>query len=336
MREQGLHVGGSPKHFISSLENDASDDNYAKTLQQKIYELSRVISEKSSEIKDLTEVLQIKELGLIECGRKVDETHRRQTHVEDELEAASREAANLKQITSALQGTVDIRNNELKEIKQKLEAEKEATMTLKVEKNMMTEKYEDLAKERFVNDKTFMHLYDELIPEGKVEVSWMNSEEKCTELEYPHVDGIEGYCFLGPGTSMETWARKHKPTRAPPPVPSQSARINKTEKLETESSIVAKYEADEAKRFNQADYEYFLMCSIAVRMNLAQLYQKDEIMAVDSRKFWPVCQIYNVPMNKYYSYIENALREEFGLPKLPFEERRLCERPIAAQCCNVM
>jgi len=84
---------------------------------------------------------------------------------------------------------------------------------------------------------------------------------------------------------------------------------------------------------NQADYEYFLMCSIAVRMNLAELYHEDEIMAVDSSKLWQGCQISEIPMNRYYLYIEDNLREEFGLPKLSY---RSGETPIIAHCCIVM
>jgi len=336
VREQPPLVRGSSTHFINNLEDGTSDDNYAQTLQEKIDGLSRIIFEKDNEIKDLTEELQIKELGLMEFGRTVDETHRRQTHVEDELEAATREADNLKQMTNILQDTVEIRNNELQEMQLKLDAEKEVTMILKVEKKMMTEKYEDLAQQKASNDKTFMHLYDELIPDGKVEVPEMDSEENCSEREYSPEDGLEGYCFLEREQSIETRTRKSKPTHAPPPVPGQWARINNSEKMEAESGIIVEKENDEAKRLNQADYEYFLMCSIAVRMNLAEVYHKDEIMAVDSRKLWPVCQKSHIPMNKYYFYIEDALREEFELPKLSFRECRSSERPNAANCCIVM
>merc|ERR1719419_37748 len=325
----------SSVHLINCPEIGASD-SYANTLQQKIDDLNRIVSEKDNEIKDLTEVLQIKELGLMEFGRTVDETHRRQTHVEDELEAASREADNLRHMTNMLQDTVEIRNNELQEMQLKLEAEKEVTMILEVEKKMMTEKYECLSKEKASNDKTFMHLYDELIPSGKVEVPDINSEENCSQREYSPEEGIEGFCYLEQEQSIETRTRKSKPTHKPPPVPGQPARINNYEKIEAESGIIVEKEHDETKRLNQADYEYFLMCSIAVRMNLAEVYHKDEIMAVDSRKLWPVCQISHIPMNKYYFFIEDALREEFELPKLSFRECRSSERPNAAHCCIVM
>merc|ERR1712060_297418 len=89
LREQRLLVGGSSKYLIKNLEDVASDDNYANTLQQKIDELGRTLVEKDNEIKDHTELLQIKELGLMELGRTVDETHRMQTWVEDKLEAVT-------------------------------------------------------------------------------------------------------------------------------------------------------------------------------------------------------------------------------------------------------
>jgi len=337
LQEQLLHDRGSSVHLINRPKIGASD-SYANTLQQKIDELSRIVLERDNEIKDLTEVLQIKELGLMEFGRTVDETHRRQTHVEDKLEATSREADNLRYMTNILQDTVDNRNNELQEMKLKLEAEKEVTMILEAEKKMVTKKYEELAQVKDSNDKTFMDLYDEVIPGGKVEVPEGDSEDDCSErqVEYSHEEQIEGYCYLGFEQSIQARSRKSKPTRAPPPVPSQPVKIHNTIEIKANSGFMAEKENDEAERMDQAAYEYFLMCSIAVRMNLAEVYQKDEIMAVDSGKLWQVCQMSNIPMNKYYFYIENALREEFGLPTLSYQESRSSERPINANCCIVM
>merc|ERR1712060_908392 len=334
--EQLLLVRRSSTHLINSPEKVESYDNWGQKLQQKIDELSRVVIEKDNEIKDLEEVLQIKELGLMEFGRTVEETHRRHTHVEEELVAAFREADQLRQMARMLQDTVEIRNNELHEMKQKLETEMEVTTILKSEKKMITEKYEELTQKKASNDKTFMDLYDELIPGGKVEVPEMDSEENCSQVEYSNEDRVEGYCYLGFEQSIQTRTRKTKPTRAPPPAPIQPMSINNDEKIKTESRVVLENENDEINRLNQANYEYFLMCSIAVRMNLAEVYNRDEIMAVNSGKLWQVCQISHIPMNKYYFYIEDALREEFGLPKLSNMGSRSSERPINAHCCIVM
>jgi len=183
-----------------------------------------------------------------------------------------------------------------------------------------------------------MHLYDELIPGGKVEVPEMDSEENCSDcqVDYSNEDQVEGYCYLGFEQSIRTRTRKIKPSRAPPPVPIQPVRINNVGKIKTETRIVTENENGEMNRLNQANYEYFLMCSIAVRMNLAEMYNRDEIMAVNSGKLWQVCQISHIPMNKYYFYIEDALREEFGLPKLSYRGSRSRERPVNTHCCIVM
>jgi len=241
-QQQLLLVRRSSTRLINSPENGISDVNYTKTLQQKIDELSHLVLQKDNEIRDLTEVLQLKELGLIQFGREVDETHRRQTHVEDELEAASREADNLRHMTNILHNTVENRNNELQEMKLKLEAEKEVTMTLQVEKKMMTEKYEELAQEKASNDKTLMHLYDEVNPGEEVEGTDMDSEENCFErqVEYSNEDGVEGYCYLGFEQSTQARRRKTKPTRAPPPVPSQPASIHPAGKVTGSSSMAGR------------------------------------------------------------------------------------------------
>jgi len=336
LQEQLMLVRRSSTHLINSPEEVESFDNWGQKLQQKIDDLSRVVIEKDNEIKDLTEALQIKELGVMEFRRTVEETHRRQTRVEEELVATSHEADQLRQMASMLQDTVEIRNNELHEMKQKLETEIEVTTILKAEKKMMTEKYEELAQKKVSNDKTFMDLYDELVPGAKVEVPEMDFEENCSDqIEYSIEDRVEGYCYLGFEQSIQTRARKFKPTHAPPPVPIQPVRINNGEKIKTESRIVTENENDEMNRLNEANYEYFLMCSIAVRMNLAEMYNRDEIMTVNSGKLWQVCQISHIPMNKYYFYIEDALREKFGLPKLSYPGSR-SERPINAHCCIVM
>merc|ERR1712060_632455 len=203
---------------------------------------------------------------------------------------------------------------------------------------VMTEKYEKLAREKDSNDKTFMNLYDEVIPGGKVEVREGDSGDDCSErqVERSQEDQIEGYCYLGCEQSIQARSRKSKPTRAPPPVPSEPAKIHRTFEIKANSGFMAENENNEAKRINHAAYEYFLMCSMAVRMNLAEVYQEDEIMDVDSGKLWQVCQISNIPMNKYYFYIENALREELGLPTLSYQESRSSERPSNANCCVVM
>lgn len=239
--QQLLLVRRSSTRLINSPNNGKSHVNYAKMLQQKIDELNHVVLEKENEIRDLKEVLQIKDLGLVEFGRAVDETHRRQTYVEDELEAASREADNLRHMTNILHNTVENRNNELQEMKLKLEAEKEVTMTLQVEKKMMTEKYEELAKEKASHDRTLMHLYDEVNPAGEVDGTDMDSEENCFErqVEYSREDGVEGYCYLGFDENKQTRPRKTKPTRLPPPVPSEPVRIPPVEKMKAGSSSKA-------------------------------------------------------------------------------------------------
>merc|ERR1719193_2955522 len=101
----------------------------------------------------------------------------------------------------------------------------------------MTEKYEELAQKKVSNDKTFMDLYDELVPGAKVEVPEMDFEENCSDcqIEYSNEDWVEGYCYLGSEQSVQTRVRKFKPTHAPPPVPIQPVRINNVEKIKTES-----------------------------------------------------------------------------------------------------
>jgi len=331
--QEQMHVRKYSTCMINSPENGTRDVSYANTLQQKIDELSFVVLDKDNEIRDLTAVLQKKEVGLMEFGRAVDETHMRWTQVEDELEAASREAFNLRHMTNELQNTVENKNNELQEMKLKLQAEKEVTKILQMEKEIILEKYEEQAREKALNEKTLTHNHDEVVPAGDVECTDFDSEENFFErqVEYTQEDGVEGYCYLG--LEQNTQRRKTKPSRAPPPVPSQSGRIHPAVKVRAESGVGAENWNDEVKQSNQAAYEYFSMCSIAVCMNLAEQYNKDEILASDSGKLWELCQISQIPMNKYYFYIENALRKEFGLPSLSYQSD---ETPIITHCCNVM
>jgi len=327
-------------HFIINSESGTDiKDSYVQTLQQKIDELHGLVLGKDNKIKDLKELIQVKELGLMEFRTTVDETQRRQTHAENELVAASRETDKLRHITNLLQDKVKNRNNELEEIKQKIEVEKEVTGLLQVEKKMMTEKYEELvAYEKVSDDKTIIGLlYDELIPGQNVEVPAENSEESCSncQVENSHLLRAEGYCYLGFEQSNKT-GRKCKPTRAPPPIPNQTVKICKVGKNEEESGNLVAERIDNSELLNQAGYEYFVMCSIAVRMNLAEVYDKDEVMAVDTAKLWDEWQLCHIPMNKYYLYIEDALREEFGLPKFSHKESRSMERPIKANCCIVL
>jgi len=332
-----LPASRSSTHLVMNLMNDTSEaDVHIEALRQKINELSRIVKEKDNAIKDLKEVLHSKDLGLMEIERTIDETCRRHTNVEDELNAKSHEMDALRHRASILQDTVENRNHELQAMEQELEAEKEATRIVQVEKERVLKKYEALAKEKSSKDKTFMHLYDELAPVPSLRYSEVDSEFKDSEgCEATYTDyGSEGYCHLEFNRDTRRRSRKSKPTRLPPPVPSPSLKSINSGKTKGDIESPKDDESDETKRLNQADYEYFLMSSIAVRMNLATQYKKDEIMAVDLGKMWEVCRNSQIPMNKYYLYIEDALRAEFNLPEFPHPHVE--QRPINANCCLVM
>lgn len=320
----------SSTHLIMNLMGDTNDnDIHIEELQQKINELSHVVNEKDKEINDLNQMLHSKEIGLMEFESKMDEKCRRQTNVEDKLTAKSREMETLIHRASILQDTVENRNHELQAIHQELEAEKEATRIVRVEKETVVKKYKQLARDKASKDKTFMHLYDdELVP--AVQFSEADSELNYSEdcwVDYGDV-GSQGYFALQ--FDQHQTRRKSKPNRAPPPIPNQS--VTNHNAGNTKGKLASP--EDETKRLNQADYEYFLMSSIAVRMNLAAQYNKDEIMAVELAKLWEVCRKSQIPMNKYYFYIEDALRVEFNLPEL--SNSQVVERPPNANCCILM
>lgn len=321
--------------LMNLVDNSSEQDIYIKTLQEKINELIRIVKEKDTEIKELKQVLQCQDLGLIEFKKTIDETSRRQSNVQSELEAASRKTYNLINTTNILYDTVENRNNELKAMEQSLQAEKETIKILQGEKERAIEKYEALAKEKASNDKTFMHLYDELILPGNVQFSEVESEDPYSEGHKGDKSqdlGVEGYFYLNSKQKIRTRSRKCKPMRAPPPLPSQSLETQTANKMREQSV----YQSDETSRLNQANYEYFLMSSIAVRMNLAAVYSKDEIMAVDLGKLWEFSQISQIPMNRYYFYIEDAIRKEFNLSKPPYSNSTSEQKPINTQCCIVM
>lgn len=308
-------------------------DEHIEALQQKIHDINRELNQKQKEVNELQQQLHIKELGLMELETRINETSRQKTNVEDELDAASREMDNLRKQATTFEDTVKERDSKLQSLEQLLEAEKEATRMARVEKERVVQKLQELKTQKHIKDKTFMDLYHELLPTVNAQLIEDDSEHYWSEgCQGDDATEIEGYCHLQFDQDSRRRSRtKSKPSRAPPPIPTK--RVNK------KSTNISRCEIDdETKRLNQADYEYFLMSSIAVRMNLVALFKNDEIMAVDVDDLWKISRNSQVPMNTYYFYIEDALRKEFNLPEIDCPhttwEQQTPETPKG--CCILM
>jgi len=308
-------------------------DEHIEILQRKIINLSREVNQKQKEMNELQQQIHIKELGYMELENAINEANKRKTNVEDELDAVSREMANLRKQATTFEETVKERDSRLQSVEQLLEAEKEAGRVARIEKERALQKLQEHKTPKRIKDKTFMALYDDLLPTTNAQMIEDESERYWSEgCQVDDTTEVEGFCHLQSDdqNSRRTSRTKSKPSRAPPPIP--TVRVNKKETSMSSSAI-----GDETKRLNQADYEYFLMSSIAVRMNLVALFKTDEIMAVDVDKLWKISRISQVPMNTYYFYIEDALRKEFNLPELDCGHINPYRTPETSQgCCLLM
>jgi len=327
--------GGSPgTKMLMNLDNGndliiRDKDEQIWAFQQKINDLNKEVLEKQTEVKQLKQQLQIKDLNLMELESAINETSRWKTNVEDKLDAASREMCNLKQQTTELEDTAKDRDSKLISLEQLLEAEKEVARAARIEKDRVMEKLQEFRTQKDKQDKTFMDLYDELTPTINAQLMEDESERYWSEgCQVDDPTELEGYCHLELDQNCRrTPRRKSKPLREPPPIPTmKSTSISSCGRVSSET-----------KPLNQADYEYFLMSSIAVRMNLEALFKNDEIMTVDVDKMWRVSRVSQVPMNAYYFYIERQLRKEFNLPAMDCRHTIGNQKPVMPQgCCNLM
>lgn len=320
--------------FLMHFDSDVAlhdKDEHIEALNQKINELRRELNKKDKEMNQLEEHLQNKDMALLELERTINEACRRKTNAEDELNAASREMTELRRKTTTFEDTMKLKSNEVETVKRELEAEKLASRSVRVEWETVMQKLQELKIQKHVKDKTFMHLYDEL--PSAVNAQFIEDDSEVYWSEGCQVDDnteMEDYCHLECDEhSSRRQRRKSKPLRAPPPIP--TLRLNKKSQYISSGLI-----DDETKRLNEADYEYFLMSSIAVRMNLEALFKNDEIMAVDVEKLWKISRKAQVPMNKYYFYIEDALRQEFELPEIDCRHTSSDPIPVAQGCCILM
>jgi len=303
-------------------------DEQIWAFQQKINDLNREVIEKQMEVKQLTQQLHIKDLNLMELESAIDETSRWKTNVEDKLDAASRVMCNLKQQTTELEDTAKDRDSKLISLEQLLAAEKEAARAARVEKDRVMEKLQEFRTQKDIQDETCIDLYDELVPTINAQLIEDEAERYWSEgCQVDDTTEIEGYCHLEFNRNhRRTSSKKSKPLRAPPPIPTRKS-----------ASISSCKGGSETKPSNQADYEYFRMSSIAVRMNLEALFKTNEIMAFDVEKLWRVSRDSQVPMNTYYFYIERQMRKEFNLPAIHCWHTMGNQTPDITQgCCSLM
>jgi len=303
-------------------------DEQIWAFQQKINDLNREVTEKHMEVKQLKQQLHIKDLNLMELETKVDETSKWKTDVEDKLETATRVMCNLKQQTTELWDTAKDRDSKLLSLEQLLADEKEAARAARIEKDRVMEKLQEFRPQKDIEDKTFMDLYDEIVPTINTQLIEDESERYWSEgCQVDDTTEIEGYCHLEFNQNRrKTSTRKSKPLRAPPPIPTRKS-----------TSISSCKWGSETKHSNQFDYEYFYMSSIAVRMSLEALFKNDEMMAFDVEKLWRVSRDSQVPMNTYYFYIERHMRKEFNLPAMDCRHTMGNQTHVITQgCCILM
>lgn len=305
-----LLTGFIKDNGISNVENDLQ----IKALEMEIQDLHRVIQQKDSQIQKLVLELESRDVRKLSVEHDLDNQSKLQNKYENRLRKVSVENEDLRGHASELEYKVQNQNNLLQFLEQKLAEEQEVVRIADVEKERMRKKLKEMAVEKRKQNVTFMNLFDELMVDGD-------------EFREETPSGInEDDVFV----SYETGTERSEDYSGPV-VRFSSKRSNMAGDGRL-SKMEALTPAEQQQRLHKAAEEFFLMTTISVRMNLAEFYGKDEVMTANMNEMWKRCLAMQVPMHKYYLFVEVELRRDFDLPDLAFR----LNNPKKSPYCSIM
>jgi len=291
---------------------DEENDLQMKALGMEIQNLQRVIQQKDNQIQKLVLELEARDVRRLTVESALDNHSKLQNKYESRLRKVSVECEDLRDHASKLEYKLQNTHTVLQVLEQKLAEEQEVGRIAEVERERMRKKLQDMAAEKKRQNVTFMNLFDELNVDG----------EEFKEEGSPsgtHEDDAFSY---------ET-ATEREEDGVGPVIRFSSKRSSRTTRL---SKMEALTPAEKERRLQKAAEEFFLMTTISVRMNLAEFYEKDEIMTADMKELWKRCLGMQVPMHKYYLFVEVELRRDFNLPDLAFR----LNNPKKSPYCSIM
>merc|ERR1712060_315462 len=239
----------------------------------------------------------------------------------------------LKHRASILANQVEDKSSELRQMEERLAWEKEAVRLADIEKERLAKKLEELGIEKIRQDKNFMNLFDEMFEDSSEEAA---DEHKLANQHYEDIvvfqqPGLETANYVE--TDMERYSesgtaaqspkygqqrKKSKPDYEPPAPPRPVLTVKQSSRVGNFKKTKALSPEEQDDRMTKAAEEFFLMTTISVRMNLAEYYKNEDIMTADTKMLWEMCKKLQVPMNKFYLYIEECIRSEFNLPGLAY------------------
>jgi len=347
--------------FVKQVNIDDDKHLQLESLDIENQDLRRIIQQKNKEIEKLELEMNLRAEGFFMIEQELQSKERRITTVEVEVEkvdqkllVATEERDALKHRASILANQVEDKSSELRQMEERLAAEKEAVRIAGIEKERLAAQLEEMGIEKVRQDKTFMNLFDEMFENSAEEAA---DEQKLVSQQYDDL-----VVFQQPGletavsyveTDMERYSepvktpqspryeqlrKKSKPDYPPPARPKLASTGRQSSRVGNFKKTRALSPKEQEDRMTKAAEEFFLMTTISVRMNLAEYYKNEDIMTADTKMLWEMCKKLQVPMNKFYLYIEECIRTEFNLPGLAYRlkepKKSIYNKPGAK--CSIM
>jgi len=293
---------------------DEEKDLQLKALEMEIQNLHRIIQRKDNQIQKVVLELESRDVRRLTVERDLDTHSKLQNKYENRIRKVSVENEDLRDHASKLEYKLQNQHSMLQVLEQKLAAEQEVGRIADVEKERMRKRLQEMAVEKKRQNLTFMNLFDELNMDG----------EDFKEDESPS-GTHEDDAFASYDTATERAEDGDLVIR----FSSKRASRTRTERMSKMEELTP---AERQRRLHKAAEEFFLMTTISVRMNLAEFYGKDDIMTADMKELWKRCLGMQVPMHKYYLFVEVELRRDFNLPDLAFR----LKNPKKSPYCSIM
>jgi len=292
---------------------DQDKDLQMKALEMEILGLHRLLQQKDKQINKLVFELESRDVRRMTIEQELYSNSKQENKYKKRLHKASAENQDLQHRASELEHKLETQNTIIKVMEQKLADEQEVGRIADVEKERMRKKLQELGVERRRQDVTFMNLFDELMVDGeefKREESISAYQEDDLLISFAEdTENDEG--LFSP--AMRFSSRRSNLLKSP-------------SKRKTNLSAL-----DEKQRMDKAAEEFFVMSTISIQLSLAEFYRMDEILA-DTKALWKKCLKGEIPMHKYYLFIETELRREYDLPDLAYR----LDNPKKNPYCSLM
>lgn len=292
---------------------DEDKDLQMKALEMEILGLHRLIQQKDNQINKLVFELESRDVRRMTIEQELYSNSKQESKYKKRLHKASVENQDLQHRASELEQKLETQHTMIKVMEQKLAKEQEVGRIADVEKERMRKKLQELGVERRRQDVTFMNLFDELMVDGE---------------EFKREESISAY---REGDALISFAEdtEHDEGLLSPAMRLSSRRSNLlTSPSKRKTNLSA---SDEKQRMDKAAEEFFVMTTISVQLSLAEFYRMDEILA-DSKALWKKSQTLEIPMHKYYLFIETELRRDYDLPDLAYR----LDNPKKNPYCSLM